>query len=247
MVFLFLKIREPIFNRVLVYLMHVKKNSRLTAFICCLIWALALGTAPLSRASTLWTGPTIIYNQPTPDPTQVSNQDRITPVVWLTRATSKGLFNAFSETNAGTLSPADTEWAFGTPANYATLHYTNWLMWLNGASPTSLVGKQVMLHLISEDIYISLEFTLWASGNVGGFTYQRSTAPLVISNATAGNGQFSFHYVAVTNYNYVIQYSVDLINWQLVATNAASANPMSFSESMDSMWKFYRVVCLSGP
>lgn len=201
----------------------------------------------MGYASSLWTGPAIVYNQPTPDPTQVSNQDRITPVVWLTRAASKGLFNAYSETSAGALSPADTEWAFGTPTNYMTLHYTNWLAWLNGASPTSLVGKQVMLHLISEDIYISLEFTLWASGGAGGFAYQRSTAPIEISATAAGNGQFSFNYVAVTNYTYVIQYSYDLVNWQPLATNVASVNPMTFFEPMDATVKFYRVVCPSNP
>jgi hypothetical protein len=160
---------------------------------------------------------------------------------------SKGLFNAYSETNAGSLSPADTEWAFGTPTNYITLHYTNWLTWLNGASPSTLVGKQVMLHLISEDIYISLQFTVWGSGGTGGFAYERSTAPLEISGATAANGQFSFNYMAVTNYTYVIQYSYDLVNWQPLATNIASANPMSLFEPLDMTAKFYRVTCPSSP
>ena len=227
--------------------MQVKNSSKLARLLRSTIRSLVLGLAPLGYASTLWTGPVIVYNQPTPDPTQVSNQDRITPVVWLTRAASKGLFNAYSETNAGTLSPADTEWAFGTPTNYTTLHYTNWLAWLNGASPTTLVGKQVMLHLKSEDIYISLGFTFWAAGGAGGFAYQRSTAPIDISAAAAGNGQFSLNYVAVTNYTYVIQYSYDLVNWQPLATNVASANPMTFSEPMDQTSKFYRVICPSNP
>lgn len=205
-----------------------------------------MGVAPWSDASTLWNGPTIIYSQPTSDPTQVSNQDRITPVVWLTRAASKGLFNAYSETSAGNLSPADTEWAFGTPTNYTSLHYTNWLTWLNGASPTSLVGKQVMLHLISEDIYISVEITFWAAGGAGGFAYERSTAPIEISSS-AGDGQFSIKYTAVTNYTYAIQYSYDLVNWQPLVTNVASANPMTFSEPMGAPQKFYRVVCPSSP
>lgn len=227
--------------------MQVKKSLSLVCFVHCTIWVLVLGVTPLCRASTLWTGPAIIYNQPTPDPTQVSNQDRITPVVWLTRAASKGLFNAYSETSAGSLSPADTEWAFGTPTNYTTLHFTNWLTWLNGASPTTLVGKQVMLHLISEDIYIPLDFTNWASGGAGGFAYERSTAPLEISGATAANGQFSFNYVAVTNYTYVIQYSYDLVTWQPSATNVASANPMAFFDIMDTTGKYYRAICPSSP
>lgn len=227
--------------------MRLPTCSKLVSCLLCPVWVVVMGAVPLSRASTLWTGPAVIYNQPTPDPTQVSNQDRITPVVWLTRATSKGLFNAYSETNAGSLSPADTEWAFGTPTNYITLPFTNWLTWLNGASPSTLVGKQVMLHLISEDIYISLQFTSWASGGTGGFTYQRSTAPLEISGATVANGRFTFNYMAVTNYPYVIQYSYDLANWYPMATNVAQADPMTFFENMDTPGKFYRVFCPSNP
>lgn len=191
----------------------------------------------------------ITYNQPTPDPTQVSNQDRITPVVWLTRATSKGLFNAYSETSAGTLSPADTEWAFGTVTNYASLHYTNWLAWLNGASPTTLVGKQAMLHLISEDIYISIQFTFWASGNTGGFTYQRSTSPaLVLSAASASNGQFSFNYNANPDFTYIVECSPDLLSWAPLATNVASTNVIFFADPVNPAGtKFYRVISTFSP
>jgi hypothetical protein len=224
-------------------------HRELICFLRCAIWILMLVVASSGRASTLWTGPTIIYSQPTPDPTQVSNQDRITSVVWLTRATSKGLFNAYSETNAGTLSPADTEWAFGTISNYASLPYTNWLVWLNGQSPVTLVGKQVVLHLISEDIYISLQFTGWSSGGAGGFAYERSTSPpLVISGAGMNQGQFSFSYNANPAFTYLIQSSPDLLNWTSVATNVASSDPMFFSgPAYFTGTTFYRVVWLSTP
>jgi hypothetical protein len=235
-------VQELIFISGLSIQMQVK-SSRLVGFLNCTIWVLALALTPLSRASTLWTGPTIIYNQPAPDPTQGSNQDRITAVIWLTRAKSKGLFNAFSETSAGNLSPVDTEWAFGTMTNYTAVQYTNWLTLLNGASPTTLVGKQVMLHLISDDIYIPMEFTFWASGNTGGFTYQRATAPISLSAAGMSKGQFSFNYVALTNFTYVIQYSYDLTGWESLATNVATTNTMTFFEPMDSPGKFYRVIC----
>jgi hypothetical protein len=229
--------------------MNVISCLTLINFLRNSIWALLLFAALGSQASTLWDGPLITYNQPTPDPTQVSNQDRITPVVWLTRATSKGLFNAYSETNAGTLSPADTEWAFGTLTNYASLHYTNWLAWLNGASPTTLVGKQVMLHLISEDIYISIQFTSWSAGGSGGFTYQRSTSPaLVLSAASLGNGQFSFNYNANPDFTYIVESSPDLLNWEPVATNVASTNVMFFADPENSTGtKFYRVISAFSP
>jgi hypothetical protein len=128
-------------------------------------------------AATVWTGPLFTYSQPAPNPAQATNQDRITPDVWLTRAASKGVFNAFSETNATTLSPTNTEWAFGSLTNHASLGYTNWLALLNGASPTTLVGRPIVVHLISDDIYLSLNFTFWGVGGTGGFAYQRSTPP----------------------------------------------------------------------
>lgn len=146
---------------------------------CCLV-ALFLATGISLPASTVWTGPLFFYSQPSPDPTQASNQDRLTPDVWLTRAASKGLFNAFYETNATALSPTNTEWAFGTLTNYASLQYTNWLAWLNGASPTTLIGQSAVVHLISDDIYLSIQFTAWASGGTGGFAYERSTPPLPV-------------------------------------------------------------------
>lgn len=141
------------------------------------VFIYALATLTLARAAVVWTGPLITYNQPSPDPTQAANQDRITPDVWLTRAASKGLFNAFSETNATAFSPTNTEWAFGVLADYASLHYTNWLAWLNGQSPTNLVGQPVVVHLFSDDIYISIQFTLWVPAGSGGFAYLRSTPP----------------------------------------------------------------------
>ena len=222
----------------------IRGQYKSTEFSRLLVVFLASVTALLGQASTVWTGPVVTYSQPAPVPTQATNQDRITPEVWLTRATSKGLFNAFSETNAGALSPADTEWAFGTLSNYASIRYTNWLAWLNGASPTTLVGQQAVLHLISEDIYISIQFTFWSAGGSGGFAYERSTPQsLVISEAGAGNGQFSFNYNANPDFAYVIECSPDLMNWEPLATNVAGTNVMFFSEPVSSGGtKFYRVI-----
>jgi hypothetical protein len=212
-------------------------------------FGLALAVAPSVHAGTVWNGPLVTYNQPSPDPTQSSNQDRITPDVWLTRAASKGLFNAFYETNATALSPANTEWAFGTLTNYASLHYTNWLEWLNGASPATLVGQQVVLHLISDDIYISLQITLWNSGGSGGFAYQRSTPPPASLLGTAiYNGQFTFSFGTDAGFSYIVQSSTNLLNWVPVVTNTASGSSVTVSNSFDSSGaKFYRVERLPNP
>lgn len=211
---------------------------------------LLLATAQPSPAATVWTGPLITFNQPAPNPRQATNQDRITPDVWLTRAASKGLFNAFYETNATTFSPTNTEWAFGTIASYASLNYTNWLAMLNGASPTTLVGQPLVVHLISDDIYLSLKITFWGAGGSGGFTYERSTLEPVINLATTGTdpGQFVFTCNTIVGQSYIVQSSTNLLDWSSLATNMASDTSMIFSNTIDqSGARFYRVGRLSAP
>jgi hypothetical protein len=196
-----------------------------------------------ARAGLVWNGPLITYTQPGTDTTQPANQDRLTPHVWLTRTNSSGLFNAFSETFADAPSPADTEWAFGTPDQYRSLTFSNWLGWLNGQSPTNLVGKQAVLHLISEDIYVSMKFTLWASKGAGGFAYQRSTPPVLptIWNANVTAGQVLFNYSTIPLSTYVVDTSVDLVNWTPAVTNVAASTVLQFQESSSSAVRFYRL------
>jgi hypothetical protein len=213
------------------------------------MFVLTLAVTSWIHAATVWNGPLITYNQPLPDPTQATNQDRITPDVWLTRAVSKGLFNAFSETNAAAVSPTNTEWAFGTLTNYASLHYTNWLAWLNGASPTTLVGQQAVVHLITEDIYISIQFTFWAAGGSGGFAYQRSTpTPANLSEASVDHGQFSFSYTADAGVSYVVQSSTNLADWVSLATNVAPGSLVQFTNTLNQDGaNFFRVGRLPNP
>ena len=211
--------------------------------------AMALAITPLIHAAIVWDGPLITYNQPSSDPTQATNQDRISPDVWLTRAASKGLFNAFFETNATALSPTNTEWAFGAITNYASLHYTNWLAWLNGASPTTLVGQQAVVHLITDDIYISIKMTLWNSGGSGGFAYQRSTPTLAsLSGAGINQGWFTFNYTAEAGVTYVVESSSNLVDWVSLETNVATGSQVLVSNAFDPTGaSFYRIGRLPGP
>ena len=131
-----------------------------------------------ARAATIWNGPPITFAKAAfADPTQAVNQDRMTPNVWITRGSSQGIYNVKVETIYGAGSPADTEWAYGTTANYATLTYTPWLTWVANNPPSS-VGRNAVLHLISDDIYMDIKFTSWADGHLnpgGAFSYDRST------------------------------------------------------------------------
>ena len=102
-----------------------RSKRRLTKPILAAILALAALAAPLrGRAATVWTGPPITYTQTSPYPNPPGDRDQLTPSVSLTRALTSGLFNGVSESSyAHNVSPAGTEWAVGSLANYATLSY----------------------------------------------------------------------------------------------------------------------------
>ena len=131
----------------------------------------------------IWNGPPLAFSKAgNADWTMAQNQDRLTSGVWLTRANTNGLFNIKSETAyTHNLSPAGTEWAYGTTASFASLTYKNWEAWTGGppAGPPSTVGRDAVVHLINSNIYLDIKFTVWGAGGSGGsFSYVRSTPPL---------------------------------------------------------------------
>ncbi|MCF7733147.1 MAG: PQQ-dependent sugar dehydrogenase [Akkermansiaceae bacterium] len=138
----------------------------------------------IERAPVIWNGPLITFSKAAgADWTQAENQDRITDQVWLTRASSQGPFNIRAEASfTHSLSPVGTEWAYGTTAAYDTLTYQDWETWTGGPTtgPPDTVGRDAVLHLINEGIYLDIKFTSWGIGSPGGgqFTYIRSTPPL---------------------------------------------------------------------
>jgi glucose/arabinose dehydrogenase len=128
--------------------------------------------APVAtEAATIWTGPPVSVS----DATQ---PDQITANVWLARGNFQGLYNPVTESGfTHGFSPADTEWANGTTANYASLSFTDWNTWANGVNPgpPNTVGVNAVVHLITDDIYIDITFTSWGSHGSGVFSYTRST------------------------------------------------------------------------
>lgn len=137
-------------------------------------WFLMLaGSWGWSQGAIVWDGPVVNFNHPNGVGTSV--QDQLTPGVWLTRDTSQGLINAFTETAyTHKVSPQDTEWAFGSLPDYATLGYTDWESWSGKKPLFNIVGQPAVVHLISENIYLSLTFTSWGSSG-GAYSYNRST------------------------------------------------------------------------
>lgn len=172
----------------------------------------------LVSAQTIWEGETLIFTKPSgSDWTLEANQDRITDNVWLTRANNQGIFNIGQEEDYATeSSPLDTEWSFGTTGEIETLTFADWETAVN-ALPLQMLNQDMVLHLLTDDIYIDLKFTSWFSGQGqggGGFTYERSTdSSLSARNAEAEQRVSLFPnpssgYIQVSGIEGVEQYAV---------------------------------------
>ena len=138
-----------------------------------LVLTLASGVAYNTPAAILWTGPDTNFTQ------SASNfVDELVPgAVSLCRNNTQWLFNPDAgEQGPGPNTPTDTLWAFGTLDNYAALSYAPFATYRNGDLSGVLVGNPMVVHLINEDIYLSLTFTAWPMGG-GFFAYTRSTPP----------------------------------------------------------------------
>ncbi|OIQ27218.1 MAG: hypothetical protein BM564_13065 [Bacteroidetes bacterium MedPE-SWsnd-G2] len=128
--------------------------------------------------NTVWQGEKITFSKSNnADWTLEANQDRITNNVWITRANNQGIFNIATETNYTDFSsPSDTEWALGTTSSIEGLTFQNWED-TSGSTPPNLVDQDMVVHLISDNIYIDIKFTSWQSGGQGGgFSYERSSS-----------------------------------------------------------------------
>lgn len=125
---------------------------------------------------TVWSGELITFTKADgSDPNDESNQDRLTSNVWITRGNGGGqIYNAAVNSGANKeLSPVGTEWAVGLLEDRATLTFENFRSAVT--KPQEVVDTNLVVHLIEDDIYLSVVFTSWSVGQKGGFQYQRST------------------------------------------------------------------------
>ena len=154
----------------------------------------ALGLMTAFAAFSIQTNAQIIWNtgSVTFTKTMAGQQDCITPGTCLTRQTV--LYNSVLETVTGSqgcgyIGPANTEWAYGNIANWNTLTYQR-LYAVNGCTPPSMVGNPLVLHLISENIYLQVTFNSWQGGG-GGFSYTRTTAPVTAASVSVSGRVFA--------------------------------------------------------
>lgn len=127
---------------------------------------------------TIWDGPDLTFTKADgTDPSLAENQDRITNDVWITRGTSGGqIYNALQESSATqSSSPAGTKWALGTVDNIEALVFNSFREAVG--SPRDVVGKDLVLYLETEDVYLKVKFSAWSQGSTdgGGFSYTRAT------------------------------------------------------------------------
>ena len=125
---------------------------------------------------TVWTGATITFSKANAaDPSLEENQDRITDLVWITRDNDGGqIYNAKSESQAESgSSPKGTLWAIGSIDEVDDLDFRTFRSAVG--KPKNVVGKDLVLQLVEEKIFLQVQFTSWSQKGRGGFTYERST------------------------------------------------------------------------
>ena len=128
-----------------------------------------------TSSSNIWSGPTVQFSKEDgADFTQERNQDRITSNVWITRGNGGQIFNIAKENSADKGdSPAGTLWAKGNIENIDNLTFKAFR--LGVGQPKAIVGSDLVLYLVDDNIYLSVKFTSWSQGQKGGFAYERSS------------------------------------------------------------------------
>ncbi len=194
---------------------------------CIVIAALWVAGTLDAPGAQVWTGPLLSFtNLAGSNPALPANQDRITPNVWITRGTLAGIYNAESESSfMHFYSPSNTAWADGTLANFGTLSYSDWDTWakLDHGGPSNTIGVNAVMHLLVDDVYLSVQFTSWG-GSGGGFSYQRSTPaplpPVLAGSAQPSTGGFQISFTNLPGFTFQLFASTNITlpftNWPLV-------------------------------
>lgn len=162
--------------------MRIPTTIALSAlFIQALAATLTVGNPSACRAETVWSGPTINFTQ------GATASDVLIPgTVAIERQPGSFLYNPFLDTfGPGDGTPSDTEWAFGTMDNHLALDYEAFSQMRAVAQSLGqhvsdyFLGKSMVMHIINEDIYISVTFTAWPRFGGSTFSYTRSTPAAV--------------------------------------------------------------------
>ncbi len=134
--------------------------------------AASAGVAHAGADPTVWSGYDVSFSKTAFG----SEQDDITGNVSLTRSTVRGIFNIAQETGyVNFSSPADTVWAFGNASDYASLTFNDWETTV-GSNPPGMVGQDMVVWMLTDNVVMDLRFTAWGvgAGAGGSFSYVRA-------------------------------------------------------------------------
>ncbi len=127
-------------------------------------------------SATIWTGAKTVFTKASSaNPNNIANQDRLTDNVWITRGNEGGqIYNIRTETSASSsVSPVGTAWAQGKIEDIDNLTFQPFRPAVG--QPRNVVGKDLVMHLIQDNIYLEVKFLSWADDQGGGFSYERAT------------------------------------------------------------------------
>ena len=124
----------------------------------------------------IWKGDVLLFEKiDGSDPSDTSNQDRISDNVWITRDNDGGQIYNIAEENSADKgkSPIGTTWAIGNLDQIENLKFESFRSAVG--KPQDVVGKDLVMYLLEDNIYLSVKFKSWSQGQKGGFSYDRST------------------------------------------------------------------------
>ena len=205
--------------------------ARHLRYIALFVMAVALAH---SQAATFWTGPNVTWTKSGSTPKDII----VAGKVELTRGGRDVLFNtAAGESSPGATSPKDCLFAFGTLANATSLTYASMESLRNSNLGARILNKDMVVHLVNEDIYFSIRFSTWGSFGAGTVSYTRSTAaaappPTVSLTSPAANAVFAAPATIALSANASVSGgTVTNVKFFAGATQLASVNASPFTAS----------------
>ena len=132
----------------------------------------------------IWTCPEITFTKDSnTDFRDPANQDFFTDNVIITRDANGGQIINFAnddDPNDFRNVPSGVEWAVGRTAQLPNLNFGGFRE-IIGRPRENIVGLELVMHLIEDDIFLNITFSSWGmgdggrAGGDGGFSYSRST------------------------------------------------------------------------
>ena len=142
---------------------------------------------PIQTGPTIWSCPEITFTkEDNTDFNDPANQDFFTNNVIITRSADGGQIFNFANNDAPLNAnnvPSGVEWAIGRTSDLPNLTFGGFRE-IIGRPRVNIVGLELVMHLIEDDIFLNITFTSWSRGGgnngnnegaAGGFSYRRAT------------------------------------------------------------------------